>query len=163
MGRVTAAYGVHGWLKIQPFTSDPEALSGYETWWLAVPGREEQQPRRLIDARRHGEFLVAKLEGIESREQAAAYRGREIVVPRDALPQTNEDEVYLSDLAGCAVVNREGRRLGIVSEVSDNGAQPILRVVSEEGAERLIPFVPVYVLEVDLEANRIGVDWEVDF
>jgi 16S rRNA processing protein RimM len=163
MGRVAAAYGVHGWLKIQPFTRDPDALRGYETWWLAVPGSLEQRPCRLIETRRHGEFLVAKLEGIESREQAAAYRGREIVVPRDALPETNEDEVYLSDLAGCTVVTRDGQPLGIVAEVTDNGAQPILRVLSEDGDERLIPFVPAYVLEVDLEANRIGVDWKADY
>jgi 16S rRNA processing protein RimM len=163
MGRVAAAYGVSGWLKIQPFTSDPEALRGYETWWLSKPGHREQRPCRMVEARRHGAFLVAKLEGIDSREQAAAYRGTEIVVPRDALPEANEGEVYLSDLAGCAVVDREGRPLGIVAEVTDNGAQPILRVVSGEGDERLIPFVAAYVLEVDLEASRIGVDWEADY
>jgi 16S rRNA processing protein RimM len=162
MGRVAAAYGVNGWLKIQPFTSDPEALGGYGTWWLSMPGHREQQPCRVIAARRHGEFLVAKLEGIESREQAAAYRGTEIAVPRDALPETNDDEVYLSDLAGCEVVNRSGRQLGVVTGVADYGAQPILRV-SGDGGERLIPFVPAYVLEVDLEANRIDVDWEEDF
>ena len=163
MGRVAAAYGVHGWIKVQPFTSELDVLLDYPTWWLSEPGGGNERPHRVLDARRHSGFLIAKLEGIASREQAAALRGWEVVVPRDALPETNDDEVYVGDLAGCTAVTRQGRPLGVVIEVRDNGAQPILRVVDAGKNECLIPFVPAYVLAVDLEAKRIDVDWLEDY
>ena len=95
--------------------------------------------------------------------------GTDVAVRRDELPDIADDEVYWSDLPGCDVVNRNGERLGSVAEVQGTGAHPLLRVV-DEGAgsqpaavEHLIPLVPAYVLSVDLEANRIEVDWERDY
>ena len=72
MGRVAAPYGVQGWIRVQPFTTEQETLLGYSTWWLAQPGGNPPQARRVLEARRHGEYLVARLEGIASREEAAA-------------------------------------------------------------------------------------------
>lgn len=163
MGRVAAPYGVRGWLKVQPFTGAVDALLDYATWWLAPRGRGEPEPHRLLEGREHSGQVIARLEGVATREEAAAFSGAEISVPREALPEAEDDEVYWSDLVGLAVVNRGGETLGTVESVRDNGAHPILRVVGAEGGERLIPFVPVYVKGVDLEANRIDVDWEVDY
>ena len=174
MGRVAAPYGVRGWIKVKAFTEVPAALLDYPMWWLTVRGSGATK-HRVLEARIHSDYVIARLESLDSREQAAAFKGAEVSVPRDQLPETEEDEVYWSDLAGCEVVNRNGERLGRVAEVQDTGAYPMLRVVSGEAvnateggtqgrvADLLIPFVPAYVLGVDLEANRIDVDWEADY
>lgn len=171
MGRVAAAYGVRGWIKVKPFTEAPEALLDYPTWWLAARGSSKAVAHRVLERRMHSDLVIARLEGLDSREQAAAFNGADVCVPRDQLPEPEDDEVYWSDLAGCEVVNRNGERLGKVLEVQGTAAHPILRVASGkagDGLERtrteyLIPFVPAYVLGVDLEANRIDVDWEADY
>ena len=167
MGRVSAAYGVHGWIKVKPFTEAPEALLDYPTWWLTPREHGEVAVHRVLEARIHSDFVIAKLEGLDAREQAAAFKGAEVAVPRDHLPETADDVVYWSDLVNCEVVNRNGERLGKVTEVQGTVAHPILRVACGEGSggsvERLIPFVPAFVLGVDLEANRIDVDWEADY
>ena len=163
MGRVLAPYGVQGWLKLQPFTQVPAGLAEYRVWWLTGREQSKASPHRVLQARVHGSTVIAKLEGIESREQAATWNGATVSVPRDALPEAEDDEVYLSDLDGLAVVARDGTSLGTVAEVQDFGAHPVLRVVAAEGAERLIPFVDSVVLGVDLEAGRIEVDWEADY
>lgn len=163
MGRVMAPYGVRGWLKIRPFTGEPQALLDYPTWWLAARGKGEALPQRILEGRMHSGLVVARIEGIETREHAATFSGSEVSVPRESLPEAEDDEVYWSDLAGCAVVNRDGETLGTVVEVQDNGAHPLLRLADPCGGERLIPFVPVYVLGVDLEAKRIDVDWNADY
>lgn len=171
MGRVTAAYGVRGWLKVRAFTTVPEALLSYPTWWLTARGGGSEVAHRVLEARMHSDFVIARLEGLDSREQAVAFNGAEVSVPRDQLPETGDDEVYWSDLADCEVVNRNGERLGKVAEVQGTAAHPILRVRSGEAVggiegkeiERLIPVVPAYVLGIDLEANRIDVDWEADY
>ena len=167
LGRVAAAYGVRGWIKVKPFTESPAALLDYATWWLTAKGSRTSHP--VVEARLHGASVVAKVEGVETREQAMALAGAEVSVPRAALPDAGDGEVYLSDLVDCEVVDRYGRHLGRVADVQDNPAHPILRVAGGDGgagvgrgADRLIPFVPAYVLGVDLEANRIEVDWDVD-
>jgi 16S rRNA processing protein RimM len=170
MGRVTAAYGVRGWIKVKAFTEAPDTLLDYPTWWLKARGGGAT-PHRVLEARIHSDFVIARLESLDSREQAAALKGAEVSVPRDQLPETEDDEVYWSDLAGCEVVNRNGERLGKVAEVQGTAAHPLLLVTSGEAVDgtvgketgRLIPFVPAFVLGVDLEAHRIDVDWEADY
>jgi len=163
MGRIAAPYGVQGWLKVQPFTARVDALLDYPTWWLAARGHEEPAPHRLLEARQHAGLLVAKLEGIANREEAAAFSGAEVAVPNEALTEADDNEVYWSDLVGLAVVNRRGETLGTVTSVEDNGAHPILRVADAKGGERLIPMVTAFVEGVDLEAKRIDVDWLLEY
>lgn len=163
MGRVGAPFGVRGWLKVQPFSATAGALLDYATWWLARQGRGVPVAYRCIEGREHGASLVAKLEGVENREEAAALRGAEVLVARSALPDAKDDEVYWSDLVGCAVVNLKGEMLGTVTGLQDFGAHPILFVARADGGERLIPFVPAFVQGVDLEAKRIEVDWEASY
>lgn len=168
MGRVAAAHGVRGWIKVKPFTETPQALLGYPIWWLAQHGGDPRA-HRLIEGRVHNALLVVQLEGLESREQAALVRGYEVSVPRSELPDTADDEVYWGDLVDCEVVNRSGEHLGEVIEVQASAGHPLLRVGSSPKSagkaprEHLIPLVPRYVLVVDLQTNRVEVDWEAEY
>ena len=123
----------------------------------------ERTLEAVVEGRVHGAAVIARLEGIATREEAAGFRGAMVEVPREALPREGTGEVYLADLPGCRVVGANGLALGTVQAVDDYGAHPVLRVRDERGTERLIPLVPVYVKEVDLAARAIEVDWEADY
>ena len=164
MGRVAAPYGVRGALKVQPLSADPAALLEHRQWWLrtrALPG--QWQPRTVQSARMHGAALVAQVEGIDAREAAAALRGAEIGVPRDDLPELPPGEYYQRDLVGMRVANREGVAFGRVAGFLESGAHPLLQVTDDAGVERLIPWVGHYVIQVDVDAGRIDVDWPADY
>lgn len=165
MGRIAAPYGVKGWVKVQPLTSEPETLLGYAQWWLRRRGGEGAwQAHTLESGRQHGATLLAQLSGLPDREAAARLAGAEIGVPRSALPPVAEDEYYWADLVGLAVVNREGVVLGEVAAIDDYGAHPVLRVAKlQEKGELLIPFVEAYVDRVDAAGRRIEVDWQPDY
>ncbi|HET9764742.1 MAG TPA: ribosome maturation factor RimM [Casimicrobiaceae bacterium] len=159
MGEVLAAYGVQGWIKIRPFTASPEGLLQHRTWWL----KEHAAWRAfaVAEMRLHGEAIVARLEGLTTREEAASRRGAQVAVPRSALPPAEAGQVYLADLEGLAVVNRQGATLGRVAGHVETGVHPVLRIVDEADPRRelLIPFVPAYVDAVELANGRIRVDW----
>jgi 16S rRNA processing protein RimM len=160
MGRIAGAYGVRGWLRVDPVSEDPMALLGHAQWWLRAPSGGRWQAHAVREARQHGGAIVAALEGIEAREAAARWRGGEVGVARAALPPLAPGELYWADLEGLAVVDRAERVLGEVTGMIETGAHPVLRVQPPEGAaERLIPWVPAYIDEVDLAAWRIRVDW----
>ena len=177
VGRVVDAWGVKGWIKVQPYSSDPQALISARCWFLQKPERAEGLPPAaspalpasiaIAQVRPHGDMLVAKPAESDDRGTADALRGARIFVARSAFPATLQDEYYWVDLIGLTVVNRHGVCLGSVVGLIDTGPQSVLQVRAggrEEGAaERLIPFVSAYVDAVDLEQRRITVDWELDF
>lgn len=159
MGRVAAPFGIKGWLKIQPFTAETGCLSGFATWWLGHGGNWQQY--RVEEARAQGRGVVAKLEGCEDREAAVRFRGMQVAVARDALPQPAANEFYWADLIGLRVVNRAAQYLGEVTRIIETGANDVLVVQGE--SERLIPFIADVIQAVDLAAGEIRVDWGVDY
>ncbi|MCC7325953.1 MAG: 16S rRNA processing protein RimM [Burkholderiales bacterium] len=164
MGRVAAPYGVKGWLKILPLTSAPETLLTHTRWWMRRRGGDGPwQPHALVSGRQHGATLLAQLSGLCDREAAAQWSGGDVGVEKSTLPPAGEGEYYWADLVGLAVINRQSMALGQVAAVQDFGAHPVLRVVADEGAVLLIPFVDAYIDGVDIGARRIDVDWQADF
>ncbi len=163
MGRIAAPYGVKGWLKVLPATEEHEALLDYPEWWLRKRGdRSAWERGELVEGRTHANALIVSIAGIGDREAAAAFSGGQVGVPRAALPVAKGDEIYVADLVGLAVFNRQGESLGRVVEVQEFGAHPVLRIVGEDEAH-LVPFVPAYVDAVDVEGGRIEVDWRKDY
>ena len=159
MGRIVAPYGIYGWVKIQPDTETLDSLFSYPTWWL---GRgQEWRELELETAKVHGNTLVAKFKGISDRDTAFSLKGKQVAVPREQLPEPEENEYYWSDLIGLAVVNQEQVALGEVVDVFETGANDVLVVQGER--ERLLPFVAQVVLQVDLTAKTMLVDWDTEF
>jgi len=177
VGRVLDAWGVKGWIKVQPFAADPQALFSSRRWFLKPP--EEgvlKRPvvaaypplLRVTEAKNHGDLVVAQVKDVIDRAGAEALRGARVFVGRSSFPTAGPDEFYWVDLLGLSVVNREGLALGAVAGLIDTGPHSVLRVVPAGGAateesERLIPFVAAYVDTVSLEQRLITVDWGLDY
>jgi len=116
----------------------------------------------VIEGRRHGKGVVARLSGCDDRDQAATLMEQEIAVDRGRLPPPSADEWYWTDLEGLGVWNREGVCLGSVDHLFSTGVNDVLVVSGER--ERLLPFAWGDVIRsVDLEKGRIEVDWDPDF
>ncbi|MCL2874991.1 MAG: ribosome maturation factor RimM [Betaproteobacteria bacterium] len=165
LGRVTAPFGVKGWLKIQPFDDDSESWGKMSHWWLA-PGPETPDGQWAQYALRgfqaHGKGLIVCLEGITDRNTAEPFTGWYVAVPRESLPRTEENEYYWCDLVGMAVHDEAGEPLGEVIGLISTGAHDVLQV-RDDDTEHLIPFVAAYVLDVDLAAGSIRTAWQKDW
>ncbi|HET9733899.1 MAG TPA: ribosome maturation factor RimM [Burkholderiales bacterium] len=155
MGRVAGSYGVRGWVKVAPQKGVAEALVVATQWWLG------EEARRVEQARVHSATVVAKLAGIETREQALALKGSKVEVARSALPEAQDGRYYLADLVGLEVVNEQGLPLGTVRQWFSNGPQDVMELAGDR--VRLVPWVPAVVKKVDLEAKRIEVEWGADW
>ena len=175
MGRIVAPYGVFGWLKVVPDTEAFDGLFDYKTWWLGKDG--DWREMVVETAKVHNDVIVVKLQGIDDRDAAFACKGKQIAVPRDALPEPEENAYYWSDLIGLRVTNQQGVDFGLIADVFETGANDVLVVQAdvlksaessttpskEKPQERLLPFIATVVLEVDVEAKTMLVDWDEDF
>ena len=180
VGRVLDAWGVKGWLKILPHSTDPEALFAAKLWFLQAPDAKFRPgftaftgtvSLQVDEAKTHSDSVVAKFSGIDDRTVAEALRGSRIFLPRSSFPAASKDEFYWVDLIGLNVVNREGVALGCVRDLMATGPQSVLCVEysalqidgSTAVAERMIPFVSVFIDNVDIAGKCITVDWQQDY
>lgn len=166
VGHVTGAYGIQGWVRIKPYSADADAMLHAKTWWLDKPDLHDLD---MMQAKHHGEDVVARLMGVADRNAAEALKGATVQIRRSHFPALANDEYYWIDLIGLVVCNLQGEHLGTIADLMDNGAHPILRVVAPKAEETdkpkewLIPFVEQFVKAVDQEAKKITVDWGLDF
>jgi 16S rRNA processing protein RimM len=167
VGHVSGAYGIHGWIRIKPYSADADALLSARIWWIDKPDFHDVEMRQ---AKGHGGDVVASLMGIADRDAAEALQGAAVQISRSHFPPLADDEFYWVDLLGLAVENLEGEQLGLVTDLMDNGAHPVLRVAVPRTAdsdktqqEILIPFVDQFVKTVDQKAKKITVDWGLDY
>jgi len=165
IGRLQAPHGVRGWLHFRSFTEDSGTALALEPWMIETASGDHQ----VIEVEAHrtqGEGLLIKLRGVDDRNVAALQTGKNVHVHLSKLPAPEADELYWHDLEGMAVRNAAGTAFGTVASLFDNGAHDVL-VIREKTAdgvrERLIPFVPEYVLEVDQTGRVILVDWDLSW
>ena len=153
------AYGVKGWVRVQPHSFEATTLRACRHWWLVggVAQRVE-----VTGVRRQGAALVAKWQGCDTPEEAERLRGVRVSVSRAEFPPAGDGEVYWVDLIGARVINRSGVELGVVAELLSSGTQDLLEV---RQAERvlLVPMVGRHVDEVDLAQRVVRVDWEAEW
>jgi 16S rRNA processing protein RimM len=106
--------------------------------------------------------LVARLEGVEDRDAAAALTGTVIEVQRSDLPPPGKRQHYQADLVGLGVRNLEGVELGKVAQFVDAPTGPVMVVKDAEGREHWVLATPRYLRKVEIEAGSILVDWPVE-
>jgi 16S rRNA processing protein RimM len=156
-------YGVRGWVKLFSYTDPREAILKYTDCRLKQDGR--WSAARLAEGRKQGKSIIARLDGIDDRDTAAALIGADIGVSRETLPQTGSGEYYWADLEGLQVVHQDGRALGRVAYLLATGANDVLVVQGRAAGDQeiLIPFVAdSVILDVDVAAGVISVNWEWD-
>lgn len=153
LGRVVRPRGLQGELVVEGCHQPPERLLRYCSLYLDPPG----YATKAEAAWRHQGRLIVKLYGIDTIAHAERFRGAFLKIPleeREALPA---GEYYLSDLAGCRVVDLQtGDELGTVADCYDNNGQ-ILLAIGRGPSEWLIPFVSGICCEIDVAGKTIGV------
>ena len=110
--------------------------------------------RRVLTARRADKAVLLRLEGISDRDAAETLRGAGVCVPRDALPELEEGEYYLSDLVGARVVAPDGP-IGEVVEVRVHPSVDSLIVRLPDGRVLEQPITEPWILRVDVEERLV--------
>lgn len=166
VGRITAVYGVRGWVKVHSYTQPMDNILQFDRWWLQ--GQSGWESLKIDRGRRHGKGLIVHIDGVDDRDHAARYCQRDIAVRRDAMPPLEKGEFYWHQLEGLRVISRfEDREhdFGTVVRMMETGANDVLVVRGgEDGRERLVPYLPgEFITDIDLDAGVITVVWDPSF
>jgi 16S rRNA processing protein RimM len=160
VGRLGAAHGVRGWLRVQSFTDPPQRLFEWREWRLATQTGATRDVK-LLEVRPQGNGWIVHLEGIEERDGAARLTGQMILVERELLPPAEGREHYRDDLVGFEVKNVAGVLLGAVDHYIDTPGNVVMVIKGER--EYLVPVTREHLCSVDKDARKVVVDWPEDF
>lgn len=158
MGRIVAAHGVQGEMKVALETDDPGRLLRLKS---VLIGEDERSVSvfDILSARpqttKHGVTVILYVGGVSDRNQANKMRGKRIFVRQQDLPPLEPDEYYLSDLIGLEAISEDGERLGRVKDVLEFPAQNVIVLDTENGREVMIPAIPEFLTEIDFDNSVI--------
>jgi 16S rRNA processing protein RimM len=141
----------------------PHGLAGEVTAVFISQRPERTEPgailfagdRELVieTARPHRQGWIIRFEGFADRDAAETLRGIVLSAPLaadDDAAEAASDDLWVHELVGCEVVDRDGRSLGKVAEIEANPAHDLL--VLDGGVLVPMPFV------VEHDAGRVVVD-----
>ena len=148
-GQIVGTHGVRGEVRVQSWCDSPEIFASLKTLYWDAAGT---QPVR-VKSRVHKNLALAKLEGVDTVQDASVLRGRILYLNRRDLDLG--DRYFIQDLVGLSVVDADsGTVYGELTDVSNTGANDIYHMRTPDGREILIPDI---IRRVDIDGGRIAI------
>lgn len=151
LGQIVGTHGVRGELRFNPWANSPAFAAGFKQLYTDPQGKNCVK----VVSRPHGNVVLMKMEGVETVEKAAALRDKILYIKRsDAdLP---EGTWFIQELIGCHVYDADnGQEYGVLSDVSETGANDVWHIRDAQGREYLLPAIKQVIVETDVAADRI--------
>lgn len=152
LGKIVAAHGIKGLVKVVCFGENGESLEKYGPLFTSQDGPERVQLR--VKNQIKGLFL-AEIAGVSDRNAAQALHGTGLYVARESLPAPLDGTYYHADLIGLAAIDESGGSLGRVTAVQNFGAGDLLEIMPDGGRPYLVPFMKDFVGDVDIKEKKI--------
>lgn len=154
IGKITSTHGIKGEMRVQPWCDSPEFMKKFKVLYLDKKGEKPLKVR----VRPNGNMALVKAEGIETVEEANKYRNRILYMKRSDV-KLPDGFYFLQELFDCKVIDAddESKEYGILSDVSQTGANDVWHIKTEEGEEYLIPAIPQVVTDVDVVSGIIKI------
>ena len=149
VGVISSTHGVRGEVKVCPTTDDPARFEELETVLLDT-GKEKLE-LEIAGVKFFKNMVILKFKGYDSINDVERYRGKDLWITREQAVPLGEDENFVADLIGLAVVTDGGETLGTMKDVMFTGANDVYVVERENGKELLLPAIKDCILDVDLE------------
>ncbi|MCL2842884.1 MAG: ribosome maturation factor RimM [Oscillospiraceae bacterium] len=149
-GKIVNTHGVRGEVKIQPWADSAEFLQGFTHLYI------DGEPVRLLGARVHKQMLIAELEDVTEINAAIALKNKIVYIRRSDV-DLPPGHFFIQDILGLPVIDEAGTALGTLKEILPRPGGNVYVIADEDGAERLVPDVPAFLLEKNLDEGFIRV------
>ena len=116
VGALAGAFGVKGEVRLKSYCADPDAIVDY----TPLQTEDGRSFATIVLTGQTGNALVARIDGVVTKEDADALKGTALYAERDRLPHLPDDEYYYTDLVGLEVLDTGGNLLGKVKSVQNH-------------------------------------------
>jgi len=152
---IVGAHGIKGAVKVKYFTDTPDYYLNEELFFLETD--KQLQSLKVLQIRSAKSGWIILFEEVDSRNTAEKLKGCRLFLPDDQLRPLESSEVFVHQLIGCRVEDKNGRFLGEISEYLETGANNVFEVCN--GKSRfMIPDVPHVVLRLNIKSRLMTID-----
>jgi len=156
VGVVVKPHGIRGEFCIQSYADSPSLFGEVETLYLD-DGKNPVRPLSVTRWREHKDKVLLTVKGVTDRNLAEGLRGQDVLVRETDLPVLEDWEHYFYQMIGCQVCLADGAPVGELKGFYETGEQDTWVIESDDGREILLPAVPEFVLDVDLDSEVITI------
>lgn len=147
-GKIVNIHGIRGEVKIMPYTDTAELLSEFDRLFI---GKNHDEVT-IEHSRVFKNMVIAKIEGIDTPEDAQKLRDKLLYMHRDDL-ELDEDTYFIQDLIGIEVSDADsGFLYGKITDVMQTGANDVY-VIKGDDREYLVPAIPEVIISTDIDEN----------
>lgn len=167
VGVITQTHGIRGEVKIYPTTDDPKRFDSLKKVYMdytkkGVRGVMEQNLYELeIESVKYfKQFVILKFKGIDNINDIEMYKHMDLYVTREDAVPLEEGEFYIADLIGLDVIDDTGKKIGVLKDVLQTGANDVYIVTGNENVgnkELMLPKIDECVRDINLEEKTITV------
>jgi len=154
-GKIVSTHGIAGELKVYPWADSASSLNRITAVYWDQDGTSST---KVVSARVHKNMLLVKLEGVDSIEAAHRYIDRTVYADRSEI-RIRKGSYFVVDLLGLEAVNStDGSRIGEICDVTNTGVQDIYHIKTDSGEVRMVPAVPAFIKNVDIESGKVEIE-----
>ena len=152
-GKIVGTHGIRGMVRVKPWSDSGEFLNNFKRFFLSPDGENEL---KAVKIQPHGGVVLIAFKGIDTVEQAESLRGKTVYICRDDITLP-DGRYFIDDLIGCEVFDADsGEKYGVISEVSQTGANDVWHIKSGE-KEYLLPAIDEVIVTVDPENETLEI------
>lgn len=155
VGMITSTHGVRGEVKVFPTTDDAKRFRKLKEVFLDT-GRGKLA-LEIESVKFFKQMVILKFKGIDTLDDVAKYRQAGLYVTRENAVKLGKDEYFIADLMGVEIYDEEDRRIGVLEDVLETGANDVYVIRRTDGRELLLPAIKQCVLDVDVQERRMKV------
>ena len=161
LGRITTVHGIKGWVTIRSFTTHPTDIFTYD---LFIKNNKKSIDIIIEEFKVLTKKIIAKIQSVNHIEQATPFVGKDLLTHKQNLFKESDSEYFWYELVSCDVYNKENKKLGVVKFLERIGDNDVMIISSDNKKQDiLIPFMKMYILDVNLDDKLIKVDWDENF
>ena len=147
-GKIVTTHGIHGEVKIMPYTDSPDLLAEFDRLFIGKNHEEVNIERSRV----FKNTVIAKIEGVDTPEAAEKLRNKVLYMHRDDL-ELDDDTYFIQDLIGLEVRDADTQQIyGTIADVMQTGANDVY-VIKGENREYLIPAIADVVVSTDIDGG----------
>ena len=154
IGKFGATHGVRGDIKVYPLTDFPERFADIKSGYV------DDKPIEILHTRYQKNFVVMKIKGVDSREDAMRFTNKLLKIDRADVAPLGEGEYYSFDIIGLRVINQDGAELGEITDILKTGSNDVYITKAADGRQILIPALKKVVTEINIEDGYMKVVWD---
>lgn len=155
VGVITNTHGLKGEVKVFPTTDD---INRYKKLKEVIINPENENIKLKISSVRFFKNLaIVKFDGINDINDVEKYKGKDLYVTRENAVPLEENEYYIADLIDMDVFDEQDKKIGILYDVMQTGANDVYVIKMDNDKELLLPVIDETILDVDVENKKMKI------